>query len=97
MKGRRRAIVSAVLATIGLAFLVAPASPAQADSLARGLLSAVRATSFDEVVDFGSVDDAAMRGLRRSRRCPASAWASVTRRRSPSSASASTICCVAGG
>ena len=64
MKGRRRAIVSAVLATIGLAFLVAPASPAQAGSLARGLQSAVRATSFDEVVDFGSVDDA----------CPYQSW-----------------------
>jgi hypothetical protein len=45
--------------------LVAPSiSLAQPTSLERGLLSAVRATSFDEVIDFGPVDDA----------CPYQSW-----------------------
>jgi hypothetical protein len=64
MKSRRRAIVSAVLAAIGLAFVAPPASLAQATSLERGLLSAVQATSFYDVVDFGPVDDA----------CPYQSW-----------------------
>jgi hypothetical protein len=64
MSRRRRPIVHAALAVIGLA-LVAPATVlARPDSLERGLLSAVRAAGLHEVIDFGPVDDA----------CPYEPW-----------------------
>lgn len=64
MSRRRRPIVRAVPAVIGLA-LVAPATAlARSSSLERGLLSAVRAAGLHEVIDFGPVDDA----------CPYGPW-----------------------
>jgi beta-lactamase class A len=64
MKRWRNTAIGGILAVLGLA-LVAPASSlAEPSSLERGLLEAVRAVGFDEVVDFGPVDDA----------CPYQSW-----------------------
>jgi beta-lactamase class A len=60
----RHTAIGAVVAVLGLA-LVAPASSLAApSSLERGVLEAVRAVRFDEVIDFGPVDDA----------CPGQSW-----------------------
>jgi hypothetical protein len=64
MKRRRRRIVGAAFAVIGLAFLTPSTSLAQHSSLERGLLSAVRAAGFEDVIDFGPVEEA----------CPYQSW-----------------------
>jgi beta-lactamase class A len=64
MMRRRRTLAGAAFAVIGLALAAPSAALARHSSLERGLLSAVRAAGFDEVVDFGPVDDA----------CPSQSW-----------------------
>jgi hypothetical protein len=67
MRRWRHPVIAALVAAVGLALGAPAAAPAHPNALERGLLEAVQAVGFDEVVDFGPVDDA----------CPARSWCQV--------------------
>jgi hypothetical protein len=64
MTCRRATAIAAILAVLGFGLVAPAASLARPDSLERGLLAAVRSVHFDQVIDFGPVDDA----------CPGQSW-----------------------
>lgn len=64
MKSWRRRAVGGLVAVLGLALAAPPTSLAKPSPLERGLLAAVRTVSFEEVIDFGPVENA----------CPYNSW-----------------------
>jgi hypothetical protein len=56
VQSRRRLATGVVFAVLGLALVAPSPSLAQHSSLERGLLAAVRAVRFDQVIDFGPVE-----------------------------------------